>query len=40
MNPIRNILVIVDPTASLHPAIEKATVLAEKFSARAGSVCL
>lgn len=34
MNPIRNILVIVDPTASLHPAIEKAALLAERFSAR------
>lgn len=33
MNPIRNILVIVDPTASLHPAIEKAAVLAERCSA-------
>jgi universal stress protein E len=34
MNPIRNILVIVDPTASVHPAIDKAAVLAERFSAR------
>lgn len=34
MNPIRSILVIVDPTASLHPAIDKAAVLAERFSAR------
>lgn len=34
MNPLRNILVIVDPTASSHPAIDKAAVLARKFSAR------
>lgn len=34
MNPIRSLLVIVDPTASLHPAIDKAAVLAERFSAR------
>jgi universal stress protein E len=34
MNPIRSILVIVDPTASLHPAIDKAAVLAGRFSAR------
>jgi universal stress protein E len=34
VNPICNILVIVDPTASVHPAVEKATHLAEKFKAR------
>lgn len=34
MNPVHNILVIVDPTATVHPAIDKAAVLAERFSAR------
>ncbi|HEX2493683.1 MAG TPA: universal stress protein, partial [Steroidobacter sp.] len=34
MNRINNILVIVDPTATEHPAIEKATVLAAKLNAR------
>jgi universal stress protein E len=34
MNPIRSILVIVDPTASVHPSVEKAAVLAEKFTAQ------
>jgi universal stress protein E len=34
MDYIKQILVIVDPTASEHPAIAKAAVLAEKFKAR------
>lgn len=34
MNPICNILVIVDPTAQVHPAIAKAALLAERFGAR------
>lgn len=34
MDPIRNILVIVDPTATEHPAVAKGAVLAEKFAAR------
>ena len=34
MNPICNILVIVDPTATNHPSIEKGALLAEKFGAR------
>jgi universal stress protein E len=34
MNPIRNILVIVDPTAELHPAVDKGALLAEKLVAR------
>lgn len=34
MHPIRNILVIVDPTAELHPSVDKAALLAEKFGAR------
>lgn len=34
MNPIHNILVIVDPTANVHPAIAKGAILAEKFAAR------
>jgi universal stress protein E len=34
VNPIRNILVIVDPTADVHPAVDKAALLAEKFDAR------
>ena len=34
MNPIRNILVIVDPTANQHPAIAKGALLAQKSGAR------
>jgi universal stress protein E len=34
MNRIRNILVIVDPTAHDHPAVTKGALLAEKFNAR------
>lgn len=34
MNPIHNILVIVDPTAQQQTAVAKAAVLAEKFQAR------
>jgi universal stress protein E len=34
MNPVKNILVIVDPTASEHPAVEKAALLAQKLGAR------
>lgn len=34
MNPIRNILVIVDPTAEQHPAVDKAALLAQKLDAR------
>ena len=34
MSTLRNILVIVDPTASEHPAVNKAAFLAEKFGAR------
>jgi universal stress protein E len=34
MNPIRNILIIVDPTAERHPAVVKGALLAEKFGAR------
>ena len=34
MGYIKQILVIVDPTATEHPAVTKATVLAEKFNAR------
>jgi len=34
MNPICNILVIVDPTAQRHPAVEKAALLAAHFDAR------
>jgi universal stress protein E len=34
MNPIHNILVIVDPTAEQHPAITKGALLAEKLGAR------
>jgi universal stress protein E len=34
MDPIRNILVIVDPTAKEHPAVVKGAALAEKFAAR------
>lgn len=34
MNPIRNILAIVDPTAQQQPAVEKAALLAQKLDAR------
>lgn len=34
MSYIKQILVIVDPTASEHPAVDKAALLAEKFAAR------
>jgi universal stress protein E len=34
MDSIKQILVIVDPTVSKHPAVAKAALLAEKFSAR------
>jgi universal stress protein E len=34
VNPIRNILVIVDPTAQQHPAVEKAALLAQRLDAR------
>ena len=34
MNPIGSILVIVDPTAEQHPALDKAVKLAERFNAR------
>lgn len=34
MNPVRNILAIVDPTAQQHPAVEKAALLAQKLDAR------
>ena len=34
MNPINNILVIVDPTAELQPAVAKAAVLATNLGAR------
>jgi universal stress protein E len=34
MKQIRNILVIVDPTASMQPALDKAAILALKFKAR------
>ncbi|WP_157995572.1 hypothetical protein [Peristeroidobacter soli] len=34
MNPIRNILVIVDPTAKQQPAVAKGAPLAEKLAAR------
>lgn len=34
MNRINNILVIVDPTAAAHPAVEKAAVLAQQLHAR------
>lgn len=34
MNPLKNILVIVDPTSQSHPAITKAAHLATKFAAR------
>ena len=34
MNAINNILVIVDPTASEHPAVEKASRIAARFGAR------
>lgn len=34
MNPVRNILAIVDPTAQQHPAVEKAALLAQRLDAR------
>ncbi|HKS54856.1 MAG TPA: universal stress protein [Steroidobacteraceae bacterium] len=34
MNPLRNILVIVDPTAEEHPAVAKGALLAQKLDAR------
>ena len=34
MDTISNILVIVDPTAQTHPAVEKAAILAQRFNAR------
>lgn len=34
MDPVRNILAIVDPTAQQHPAVEKAALLAQKLDAR------
>jgi universal stress protein E len=34
MNPVNSILVIVDPTAERHPAVEKAALLAQKLDAR------
>ena len=34
MNPINSILVIVDPTAERHPAVEKSALLAQKLGAR------
>jgi universal stress protein E len=34
MNPIRNILTIVDPTAAEHPSVEKAALLARQLDAR------
>ena len=34
MNPVNSILVIVDPTAQRHPAVEKAALLAHKLDAR------
>lgn len=34
VNPISNILVIVDPTAGEHPAVTKGVLLAQKFNAR------
>lgn len=34
MNPINSILVVVDPTAERHPAVEKGALLAQKFGAR------
>ncbi len=34
MNPIKDILVIVDPTAPAHPAVEKGATLARVFDAR------
>jgi universal stress protein E len=33
VNPIRKILVVVDPTAEFHPAVLKATILARKLNA-------
>ena len=34
MNPIKSILVIVDPTAERHPAVAKAALLARQLAAR------
>src|SRR5687767_2763098 len=34
MDPLNSILVIVDPTAQQHPAIDKAALLAQKLGAR------
>ena len=34
MDPVQNILAIVDPTATRHPAVDKSAVLAEKLHAR------
>ena len=34
MNPLKNILIIVDPTAESHPAVTKAAHLASKLGAR------
>ncbi|MFL6576702.1 MAG: universal stress protein [Povalibacter sp.] len=34
MNPISNILVVVDPTSTIQPAVDKARVLAQRLSAR------
>jgi universal stress protein E len=34
MNPINSILVVVDPTAERHPAVEKSALLAQKLGAR------
>ena len=34
VNPVRNILAIVDPTAQEHPAVEKAALLAQHLDAR------
>lgn len=34
MNPVRSILIIVDPTAEQHPAVTKGALLAQRFGAR------
>lgn len=34
MNPVRSILIIVDPTAEQHPAVTKGALLARRFGAR------
>lgn len=39
MNPIRKILIIVDPTAEEHPAVRKGALLAEKLGARLDLFC-